>query len=221
MCVNLLLKTTKVHRQLNKIFIFIFFIILFSSISFAQEVYHGCGMDGSARSKKVKDLNELKNRFNFPEAKDFDKNVTLKAMLLPGNDLKRWNYHKAAEITGYIYNVKPGGIESCNCEAKNLLYRDTHIELILNPNETAETKRVIVEVTPRIRAIMEKKGINWTTQALRKNFLGKWVKVQGWLMFDAEHAKQSGNTNPENTKDWRATAWEIHPVTNIEIVTKH
>ena len=221
MSLNFLLKAVKQKHPFNKLFLFILFIIVFFSLSFAQDVYHGCGMEGTARSKKVRELNELKNRYNFPEGKDFDKKVTLKAMLNPENDIHRWNENKAAEIIGYVYNVKLGGVESCNCEAKDKLYRDTHIELILDPNETAENKRVIVEVNPRIRELMKEKGINWTTQALRKKFLGRWVKVQGWLLFDEEHVKQSENTNPGNARNWRATAWEIHPVTNIEVVTKH
>lgn len=221
MALYFLIKKAGDQDVLIKFIISAVMVFLLSSESFPQDVYHGCGMEGTARSYKVKALNELKNRYNFPEQKDFDKNVSLKAMLEPGDDMHRWNQNKAGEIIGYVYNVKPGGIESCNCEAKDKLYRDTHIELLLDPNETAENKRVIVEVTPRIRAIMKEKGIDWTTQALRKKFLGRWVKVQGWLLFDEEHKKQSENTNPGKPKNWRATAWEVHPVTDIEVVYKH
>jgi hypothetical protein len=37
---------------------------------------------------------------------------------------------------------------------------------------------------------------------------------------DAEHKRDSENTAPERAANWRATAWEIHPVTSIELVTK-
>jgi len=218
---NFLIRTIKELRHFKKLFLTMFITLMISTSLFPQEIYHGCGMEGTARSKRVKALNELKNRYNFPGQKDFDKNVSLNAMLQQGDDTHRWDPNKAAEVIGYVFDVKPGGIESCNCEAKDKLYRDTHIELVLDPNGTAENKRVIVEVTPRIRAIMKEKGIDWTTQGLRKAFLGRWVKVQGWLLFDEEHEKQSENTNPGNPKNWRSTAWEIHPVTYIEVVYKH
>ncbi len=218
---NFRLYETNPRHFFIKLFLPFLFVILLSPFSLAQKTYHGCGMEGTARSKKVRELNELKNRYNFPKEKDMDKSVTLKAMLKPGNDIDRWHTNKAAQVTGYVYNVKPGGVESCNCEAKDKLYRDTHIELVLNPDKTAENQRIIVEITPRIRALMKDKGIDWTTKSLRQKYLGRWIKVQGWLLFDEEHQRQAENTNPGNPKDWRATAWEIHPVTGIEAVSRH
>jgi hypothetical protein len=82
------------------------------------------------------------------------------------------------------------------------------------------SKRVIVEVTPRWREIMKKKGIDWTTSALRKTLLGRWVKVKGWMLFDFEHKDEAENTKLGRARNWRATAWEIHPVTSIEIVKR-
>jgi len=163
----------------NKLILSSLLIILFSAVIFPQEIYNGCGMEGKAKSERVKLLNGLKNRYNFPGKNDFDKSVGLKAVLQPGDDENRWNEHKAAEITGYVYNVKPGCVESCNCYAKDKLFRDTHIELVLDPNISRENKRMIVEVTPRLRAIMKSKGIDWTTKSLRKSILGRWIKVQG------------------------------------------
>jgi len=75
-------------------------------------------------------------------------------------------------------------------------------------------------VTPRIRAIMKQKGENWSTSALRDKLLGRWVRMDGWLFFDEEHDNTSENTAPQRPNNWRATAWEIHPLTAFEITVK-
>jgi len=79
---------------------------------------------------------------------------------------------------------------------------------------------LIVEVTPRWRYIMGERGTDWSTRGLRDRFLGRWVKVRGWMLFDAEHQRESENTAPGRAENWRATAWEIHPVTSIEVVAR-
>ena len=62
-----------------------------------------------------------------------------------------------------------------------------------------------MEVTPRMREIMSKKGVDWNTDDLRKNIKVDTVKVKGWLLFDEEHVTQAENTDPDNPKDWHAT----------------
>jgi hypothetical protein len=79
---------------------------------------------------------------------------------------------------------------------------------------------VIVEVTPRWRAMMAARGVDWSTRTLRRGYLGRWVRVTGWLLFDAEHANAAENTEPGRARNWRATAWEIHPITSIEVVPR-
>jgi hypothetical protein len=193
-------------------------ILFFSSQVFAQDVFNNCPMEGDAKRPQVRSLNLLKNRYVAPKPEDFDPAVTLKTLLVPGDDARRWDNHKAGEVTGYVYDVKVGGIETCNCHAKDTQNRDTHIELVLDPEQTTETKRVIVEVTPRWRKMMADSGLDWTTAGLRKNLKGWWVKFKGWIMFDEEHKYQSENTYPDGDRNWRATAWEIHPITSIEVV---
>ncbi len=118
-------------------------------------------------------------------------------------------------MTGYVANVIVGGIETTNCHAKDDAERDTHIELVVDPNDANdEIKHVIVEVTPRIRNVMAQQGQDWSTKALRTNLLGRRMTFTGWMLFDQEHAKESANTaRPDRpAKVWRATAWEIHPI---------
>jgi hypothetical protein len=44
------------------------------------------------------------------------------------------------------------------------------------------------------------------------------VRFEGWLMFDEEHRDESEHSNPGQAGNWRATAWEIHPVTMFKVV---
>ena len=64
------------------------------------------------------------------------------------------------------------------------------------------------------------KGEDWSTKKLRDKLLGRWVSFEGWLLFDEEHWNQAENTNPGRERNWRATAWEIHPVTSLKVSVK-
>ena len=181
-------------------------------------IYNSCGMEGDARNLGVQALNRLKNRYLAPQ--QIDPAITLAAILAPGRDTGRWKVKQGAEIVGYVFDVKRGGIESTNCHSHSDEQRDTHIELVLDPMAGSSSQRVIVEVTPRWRAIMTAQGVDWSTRALRDRVLGRWIKVTGWMLFDMEHQNQSENTAPGRERNWRATAWEIHPVTSIEVVAR-
>jgi hypothetical protein len=186
----------------------------------AQDTYHGCGMTGDATGSGVQALNRLKNRYTAPAPADMDSLATLAALVRPGDDRGRWKVHRGAAIVGYVHDVKPGGIETVNCKARDPQFRDTHIELVLDPMNADGAQRVIVEVTPRWRALMAARGVDWTTAALRRDYLGRWVRVTGWLLFDVEHANASENTAPGRPRNWRTTAWEVHPITAIEVVPR-
>jgi len=168
----------------------------------------------------VQALNRLKNRYTAPAAADVDSQVSLSALVRPGDDRERWDERRGASVVGYVFDVKPGGIETVNCKARDLPDRDTHIELVVDPMNAGGPQRVIVEVTPRWRAMMAAKGVDWSTAALRRAYLGRWVRVTGWLLFDAEHANAAENTAPGRARNWRATAWEVHPISSIEVVPR-
>jgi hypothetical protein len=203
------------------------FCISLASLAYPQraasnslESYDGCGMEGDARSPAVQALNRLKNRYIPTQPEQIDRAITLAAMLAPGRDTGRWKVKQGAEIIGFVFDVKVGGIESTNCHARAVEQRDTHIELILDPMAGSRSRVVIVEVTPRWRAIMAVQGVDWSTRALRDRLLGRWIKVRGWMLFDVEHQNQSENTAPARERNWRATAWEIHPITSIEVAQR-
>lgn len=183
-----------------------------------MDVFDGCGMEGTAKGANLKKLNQLKNRYVAPQDSEIDASITLDALLAPDDDRTRWSSTSGAELTGYVLAVKPGGGETCNCGKTDPANTDTHIELVSDPTNTDGTQVVVIEVTPRMRAIMDASGTDWSTKTLRAQFRHKWVKVRGWMTFDAQHANAAENTNPGGANNWRATAWEIHPVTAIEVV---
>ena len=78
--------------------------------------------------------------------------------------------------------------------------------------------RVIVEVTPAWRRFMANQGKDWSTARLKQTILHQWVRVQGLMLFDTEHDDEAENTNRGGVGNWRATAWEIHPITSLEIL---
>jgi hypothetical protein len=182
------------------------------------QVLANCPPQGDAVSERVKPLNILKRRMDFPAPDDINSDITLQAILSPGDDWKRWSSDKAATVEGYVANVIVGGVETVNCHTHDPKYRDTHIELTLDPLHDDETKHMIVEVTPQWRNVMQTKGLDWSTEALRRTLLGRWIRVTGWMFFDEEHSSQSRNTAPPENHIWRATAWEIHPIVLIEIL---
>jgi hypothetical protein len=184
------------------------------------DIFHGCAMEGDAQGLSVRALDRLKNRYTATSLADTDLRITLAAILAPRNDISRWKVKEGAEIIGYVSDVKRGGVESTNCHARDDADRDTHIELVLDPMHSGRSLPMIVEVTPRWRYLMSQPGIDWTTQGLRDRFLGRWVRVRGWMLFDVEHERESENTAPGRAGNWSATAWEIHPVTSIEVVAR-
>lgn len=191
---------------------------LVSACAQPEGVFHNCSPKGEPGDAREKRLNLLKNRYQAPGPRDFDPRVTLAAMLAPGPDRNRWDESRAATITGFVHDVMYGGVESTNCFSRDPRCRDTHIELVPGPGQEGPTRRVIVEVTPRWRAVMLERNRDWTTEILRATLMGKWVKVSGWLMYDVGHEHESENDYPGGKENWRATAWEIHPVTDLEVL---
>jgi len=177
-----------------------------------------CGIHGSsAPDKKEYELNVLKNRNILPGPTDMMPELSLDQMAKSAS-ARDFPQDKAVVITAYVYSVKVGGVESCNCKTKDHQYRDTHIELVPDAEHSGPEFRVIAEVTPRFRLMMAAKGMDWTTDALKQTLIGHKVRITGWLFYDDEHERQSFANNPGGDRIWRASCWEIHPITQIEIL---
>jgi hypothetical protein len=170
---------------------------------------------GISISPSMRAINRLKNRAQPPQVSDFDDRVTLAGLLQPGDDHARWSEHSAAIVEGFVVSVRDGSVESANCYS--FFQRDTHIEVALS-RDASPRERVELEVTPRIRAWAKRQGRDWSTAALKRELEGQWCRFEGWLLFDINHDEESENTSPGGGENWRATAWELHPLTSIKVI---
>jgi hypothetical protein len=203
------------HKIKIKNFVYLLLILtalLVASILFARP---DCPQQGLALTTEVRAFASLKNRTLLPRPVDFDERVTLETLLEPGDDRDRWTEGRAAKIEGYVVGVTRGGIEAANCYS--LRVRDTHIYVARSLN-ALPSERVVVEVTPRLREWAKRQGDDWSEPVLESVLVGRWCRIEGWVLFDREHAQESENLSPGSAQNWRATAWEIHPVTSITVL---
>lgn len=174
-----------------------------------------CPPRGAALSPSGRALARLKNRDAEPSRRDFDGRVTLEALLRPGEDRGRWSESSAGRVEGYVVEVVEGGVEAANCYSYR--ERDTHIH-VARRADAPRAEWFVLEVTPRVRERARARGQDWSAGALRRELLGRLCRFEGWLLFDREHAGESENTAPGARGNWRATAWELHPVTAVEVL---
>jgi hypothetical protein len=174
-----------------------------------------CPPTGAALAPSGRELMRLKNRDAEPSPRDFDDGVTLEALLRRGEDRARWSESRAGRVEGYVVEVVEGGVEAANCYSYR--ERDTHVHVAPRA-DAPRTEWVVVEVTPRAREGARRRGLDWTTEALRRELVGRRCRFEGWLLFDRGHADESENTAPGARGNWRGTAWELHPVTAVEVL---
>lgn len=141
---------------------------------------------------------------------------------------------KIYSLVGYLYHVKKMDEEVCNCK---LDYDEEAVDFHMwvgfdeglagdylagriKKKQLEEHKRegIVVEMAPYYR-FKNYRG-TWTYDRVNK-VVGKQVKVVGMLLMDNEHNIKSQNCGyPFDTptdKCWRASAWELHPVTQFYV----
>jgi len=174
-----------------------------------------CPSAGIALTGRARHLHRLKNRTALPQPADFDTRITLTELLKPGDDTNRWSTARAARIQGEVIDVEHAGPEATNCFSP--WGRDIHI-LIATRKGASKSEHVVLEVTPPLRGWARQQGMDWTEKTLQAQLVGHWCEFEGWLNFDVGHAEESENISPGNPNNWRATAWEIHPITKITVL---
>lgn len=199
--------------------------------AFPQYIENGvCSADGGFANGKpitppIAALNELKNRISAPDEDDINTAITADTFVNgPITDINSgagagFDPNKGADVTGYIAEIKSGGAETCNCQTTDQQWWDTHIYVSPVPGVTDKSKCFIVEVTPRFRLNGGSSLVNESTQQLESSLpVGTKIEITGWQFYDTEHLQNAAN-NPHHAKSvWRATCWEIHPVTDIKII---
>jgi hypothetical protein len=174
-----------------------------------------CPSAGIALTSNARRIHRLKNRTTFPQAADFDSRITLDALLQPGDDRNRWSTDRAARIQGLVLDVAYARPEATNCF--HPCRRDVHIA-ISTRQDAPKSEQMIVEVTPNLRDWAAQQGMDWSEKTLQAQLVDHWCEFEGWLYFDVGHDEEAENTSPRKPANWRATAWEIHPITKITVV---
>ena len=179
----------------------------------------GCGQGGDAN------LNSAKNRSDnasSPVAMTLDQIRALHQPARWTNGADRTSIRgsgkegNAVIVKGYLLKIKAEGKESCNCGLGRRVDTDVHFAVVskLPDAETAgaversEMGSVTAEITPRVRGDNEK----WLFKNIN-DLEGEYVRLNGWLLLDTKHL-------PPNRPVKRATNWEVHPVTKVEVCTK-
>jgi Bacterial SH3 domain len=166
-----------------------------------------CGPTGDAKNARAQALNNNKNRTDMPGDSDY---VEIGWNDLAGLPSERENDFVGApvRVVGFLshtINVENTGKgESTNCHLRDDTEVDWHIYLTNSPAQ-AISQAIIVETTPRTRP-----QHRWTTDMLAPVVDSQTqVRISGWLMYDSEHVGEIGTH--------RATVWEVHPITRIEV----
>ncbi|MGA2098098.1 MAG: SH3 domain-containing protein [Candidatus Acidiferrum sp.] len=166
-----------------------------------------CGPTGDATNPTAIALNTNKNRTDMPGDSDY--------VDVRWNDLANLPSNRATDfvsapvrVIGFLshkINVEnTGNGESTNCHKTADDEVDWHIYLTEASNQPI-SKAIIIETTPRTRPMH-----SWTTSMLGALVnSSNQVRVSGWLMYDSEHINVIGTQ--------RATVWEVHPITKVEI----
>ena len=192
-------------------------------------LYRGCSACGSANNAKQRTLNIQKNRgvaVTSPEK------ITVQEIRDPANNTGKFTPSKQVWVTGFVATVDPGGLqETCNCKRTDL--RDIHLNIVADPSEVGDKRKyVVVEFTPRWEKKFHLDDSNYDAmlKAVQAQIGGKWVRFEGWMMFDYIHQQEAESTasgtpvcndnDPHQKRPcvWRGTPWEVHPVTAYKVV---
>ncbi|HJY26827.1 MAG TPA: hypothetical protein VJ306_02240 [Pyrinomonadaceae bacterium] len=192
------------------------------------EAYRGCKACGTAQSIKGKRLNVQKNRSTQATAPS---KLTVAEIRKPANN-NAFSPSQQVWVVGYVASIDKGGFqETCNCDRDDL--RDIHINIVADPSEVNDkTKYVVVEITPRWQPKFSLDDSDYDAMLAKvtHQLKHKWVRFEGWMLYDYVHEKEAKSTAPANVptcKDdgtdpdicvWRGTPWEVHPVTKYAVV---
>jgi hypothetical protein len=166
-----------------------------------------CGALGTAgNDDKKKALNRNKNRTDIPDGTAYVPVEWASLRDLPVNhseDLP--GAPVVMENIFLVHKVKPEGAESPNCGLTDPDEVDWHMYTSDTAGVDEINKAVIIETTARTRPLHK-----WHQSDLAK-FVNKNVplRISGWLLYDYEHVGVIGTQ--------RASVWEIHPITKIEV----
>lgn len=164
-----------------------------------------CGPTGDATNATAQALNNNKNRTDIPGDTDYVEIGWDNLQRLPSGRVDDFQGAPVSVVGFLSHQVKvENGGESTNCHLHAAPEVDWHIYLTKSPAQGI-SDAIIVETTPRTRP-----SHKWTTGMLAPFVDSQTqVRISGWLMYDSEHVGVIGTQ--------RATVWEVHPITRIQV----
>lgn len=202
-------------KRLSLLFVF---LLLFPVVTYSQTPFDGCAPEGR-RKKTPKNktgkvpakeaaMNRMKNRDDITGP--IDHSITIQT-LMTAKEETDINPNRPVEIIGYVADVIPGtDRETCNCARSDIA--DIHIDVVAKKaDRNKKEKYVIVEISPRF---VESLG---DVASVKAKITNKWVKFTGWPTYDYKHRSNARNIK-KTGNIWRATAWEVHPVTAFKVL---
>jgi hypothetical protein len=170
-----------------------------------------CKAEGNSTDDNLIALDSSKNRVDIPDTYipiDWD---TLSTLPTDSPDDIVGAPIMVEGYLGHIIRVQTSGKgESTNCNLHEGNEVDWHIYLAKNAHDADIANAIVVETTPRVRPLL-----HWNNAFLAKLRQvvdsDTKVRISGWLMFDSQHTGVVGSE--------RVSAWEVHPITRIEIKT--
>ncbi|MDX6610938.1 MAG: hypothetical protein QOD75_124 [Blastocatellia bacterium] len=194
-------------------------VLLFPITAFSQSPFDGCAPEGKRKKTasnptgkvpvKEAAMNRMKNRDDITGS--IDHSVTIET-LMAAKEEADIDPERPIEITGYVADVIPGTPrETCNCARNDIA--DIHIDVVAKKaDRNKKIKYVIVEISPRFV------GELGDAASVKAAITNKWVKFTGWPTYDYKHRSNARNIKATGNI-WRATAWEVHPVTKFKVVS--
>src|SRR6185369_17245593 len=199
------------NECLMKLLTSIIFALVLLYPVYSQTPFDGCAPEGKRKKGSLPAREAAMNRMkNRDDVGTIDHSITIQD-LIKSPEQTDLDENTAVEITAFVADVIKGtSKETCNCARKDIA--DIHIDVVAKQKDRNNNdKYVIVEISPRFQ---EQLG---DLKAVKKMITGKWVKFTGWLTYDYKHRSNARNVKKKGNI-WRATAWEVHPVTAFEIV---
>lgn len=188
----------------------------------------GCGELGDAALNTAKNRTTLPSRVRrltlddmrrIPQPASWNTGADRTSIQGPGRE------GSAVSVTAFLLKARAEGKESCNCGLSKRADTDVHLVLVSKMPEDkskeafeeSEEDSVTAEITPRVRGKNEK----WLYRNVN-DLEGSYLRVTGYLMLDSKHFPQAQVLQGERLNKGlkRATNWEVHPITKLEVCTK-
>ncbi len=166
-----------------------------------------CPVEGRSPSDIAKRMNVLKNRDITNGVAN--PNIVADSILKGGpEDTGKYKNSDYATVTGYVLGADDAGPESCNCFSNDT--NKQNIKIYIGQNLSSWKDSVfVVEITPPFKKLHREINAD--------GLIGLKITVTGKMMYNFEAKKFALNACSKCRTTDRKTAWEICPVTDIQV----